>query len=276
MELISGTRRAEEIRNSLREKNRQEGIQPHLAVLLVGDNPESAVYVRLKEKAVESIYGLSTVVRLNADINREELLSEINKLNNDKNIDGIILQLPLPQHLADGQDDFLEAIRIDKDVDGFNPINRGKLIGGKPCFVSCAALACLDVINNYIDYSGKNALLVGDSFDLIIPLAVLLIKQGVNVEVISQYDPQRVKNADIIIIEKGEAGIVKGEDLHNGILLLDAGFHWQNGTTLGNVANESTADVSGYLLPVPGGLGPLLIAELMKNLSDAAFFNRRS
>ncbi len=275
MELISGSKIAEEIKNSLGQENLSQGICPKLAVILVGDDKESMVYVRLKEKAAQSISGETLIWQLSAHISKEDLLTEVSKANNDDSIHGIIIQLPLPEHLRPYQDEFLEAVQEKKDVDGFNPSNRGKLLGGEPKYVSCAALACLEVIQRYTESpQGQNAILVGDSFDLILPLSILLISTGFNVQVISEYKPQWIKNADILVVEKGEAKIVKGEQLREGMLVIDAGFHWENGQTHGNVDKDSLNGINGYLLPVPGGTGPLLIAKLMENVCKAARLNR--
>jgi methylenetetrahydrofolate dehydrogenase (NADP+)/methenyltetrahydrofolate cyclohydrolase len=275
MELISGSQIAEEIKSALRVKNQEAGIIPQLEVVLVGENEESKVYVNLKEKAALSISARTSIRQLPASISKEGLLTVIAEANNDPAIDGIIIQLPLPQDLSPYQDEFLEAIKTEKDVDGFNPINRGTLIAGQAEFVSCAALACMEIINRYPP-PGKNAVLVGDSFDLILPLAISLVREDFNVSVIKEYQAGLVQTADLLVVEKGQAGIVKGQDLREGMLVIDAGFHWEKGKTLGNVDKDSCSDLNGYLLPVPGGLGPMLIAKLMENLSQAAFKNRSS
>ncbi|NLO22121.1 MAG: bifunctional 5,10-methylenetetrahydrofolate dehydrogenase/5,10-methenyltetrahydrofolate cyclohydrolase [Syntrophomonadaceae bacterium] len=275
MELISGSKIAEEIKSALKLKNQGAGIMPQLAVIIVGDNEESMVYVGLKEKAALSISARTSIKQLPASISKKELLAVIDEANNDAAINGIIIQLPLPEQLIPYQDQLLEAIKTEKDVDGFNPINRGKLIGGQAEFISCAALACMEVIHRY-GPQGKNAVLVGDSFDLILPLAIMLAQQDFNVSLINEYQPEWVQKADILVVEKGRAGVVKGSDLRNGMLVIDAGFYWEKGKTLGNVDKDSLLDQPGYLLPVPGGLGPMLIAKLMENLSQAAIKNRSS
>ncbi|KUG05013.1 methylenetetrahydrofolate dehydrogenase (nadp+) / methenyltetrahydrofolate cyclohydrolase [hydrocarbon metagenome] len=275
MELISGTKIAEEIKADLKEQNLGKGICPNLAVILVGDNKESMIYVGLKENAARSISGSTSIIELPADISKMELLNAIAKANHEQDTDGIIIQLPLPDHLAPWQDEFLEAVREEKDVDGFNPANRGKLIGGKPKYVSCAALACMEVIDRYVESpEGKNVILVGDSFDLILPLSIRLISEGFNVQVINEYKPDWIRQADVLVVEKGSANMVKGEHLRDGMLVIDAGFYWDGGKTHGNVDKESVSGISGHLLPVPGGVGPLLIAKLMENVSQAAIINR--
>jgi methylenetetrahydrofolate dehydrogenase (NADP+)/methenyltetrahydrofolate cyclohydrolase len=219
MELISGSQIAEEIKSALRVKNQEAGIIPQLEVVLVGENEESKVYVNLKEKAALSISARTSIRQLPASISKEGLLAVIAEANNDPAIDGIIIQLPLPQDLSPYQDEFLEAIKTEKDVDGFNPINRGTLIAGQAEFVSCAALACMEIINRYPP-PGKNAVLVGDSFDLILPLAISLVREDFNVSVIKEYQAGLVQTADLLVVEKGQAGIVKGQDLREGMPVL--------------------------------------------------------
>lgn len=271
MEIISGSDIAAEIRQRLKEENLKEGISPSLAIIIVGDDKESLVYVGLKTRAVDAIEGKCRLVQLDTEISKEALLQEIKYLNRDKNVDGILLQLPLPEHLEAYREEFLQAIDPEKDVDGFSPENIGRLISGKPAFVSCAALACMNIIRRAgLLAFGKNAVLVGDSFDLVIPLAVLLIKEGCKVTVIPDYEEESSRGIDILVVEKGLPQTVRAENLPDGSLIIDAGFHWDAGRTCGNVDKNSLADRDIYLLPVPGGLGPVLIAKLLENLSIAA------
>jgi methylenetetrahydrofolate dehydrogenase (NADP+)/methenyltetrahydrofolate cyclohydrolase len=275
MVIINGTGIADEIKTKLKNDMQKEGICPSLAIILLGDNKQDSTYVALKKKAVEFIGGKTHIYQLPINTRKEDLLGIINMLNQDDNIDGILLQLPLPDELESYTEDFLEAITSKKDVDGFNPINRGRLTAEKADFVSCAALAGLDIIHRYNStIEGKKAVLLGDSFDLIIPLAVILIKSGCRVNVIPEYQSQSIKEGDILILEKGAPGIVKSEDLKKDVIIIDAGFHWHIDHIMGNVDKDSVKDVNGYLLPVPGGLGPVLIAKLMENLCLAARENR--
>jgi methylenetetrahydrofolate dehydrogenase (NADP+)/methenyltetrahydrofolate cyclohydrolase len=275
MEVINGSDIAAEIRQQLKEENLREGISPLLAIIVVGDDKESLVYVGLKTSAVEATGGKNRLLQLDADIDREALLQKIENLNQDETVDGILLQLPLPQHLELYRDEFLKAIDPEKDVDGFNPENMGRLICGKPAFISCAALACMDIIRRAeFLASGKNAVLIGDSFDLIIPLAILLLKEGLKVTMIPEYEEEMSRGADILVVEKGLPQMVRGESLAEGSLVIDAGFHWHAGRSCGNVDKNSLVERELYLLPVPGGLGPVLIAKLMENLSIAARKNQ--
>lgn len=276
MKLISGSEIAREIQNSLRASNEKAGLKPCLAIIVVGDNKEDLIYVGLKNKAAASIGGQARLIQLNKEANKEELLNHIYILNDDEEVVGILLQLPLPAHLEKDREEILGAIHPAKDVDGFCPANRGLLSGDSPGFISCAALAALEVIKRcHPDLAGKKALLIGDSFDLIIPLAVILIKQGCQVAVSPYYAADLMRARDIVVIEKGGAGIVRGEDVDAGTVVIDSGFYWDNNKVCGNVNREQVENYDFSLLPVPGGIGPLLIAKLMSNLTMAASHSRK-
>jgi len=271
MEIISGKAIAEEIKASLKSSNARAEISPCLAVIDVGDNKENTLYIGLKKAAVELIGGISRIINLDRDMTREVLLENIRALNEDPTVDGILLQLPLPAGLEVYREDFLDAIAPHKDVDGFCPRNRGLLMGAEPEFISCAALACMDICRRYMNpLAGKKVLLVGNSFDVIQPLALMFIKAACSVSILPKYNPTAMQDTDIAIIENGTPLMVTQEGIKSGALLIDAGFHWYQERTCGNIDREELAEVEGYLLPVPGGMGPLLIAQLMMNLSLAA------
>lgn len=275
MEIISGTKIAAEIRESMREANEKEGIKPVLAVIMVGDNQENLVYVKLKEKAVASIGGETRLIEMPETSSKQNLINTINELNQDDNVDGILLQLPMPDHLEKDKEEILSAIKLEKDVDGFTPINRGLLAGDGARFTSCATLACLEVIDRvYPELQGKRVVLAGDSFDVIVPLAIILLKRGCPVSIYPCYQEGLVNLADILVVEKGGPEIIKGADIKGSPLIIDAGFYWESGHSCGNVKRDSVESNEGYLLPVPGGLGPMLIAKLCENLSRAARQNR--
>lgn len=273
MEIISGTQIAQEIRQKVKERNEQEGMSPCLAMILVGGQKEDLHYVGLKEKAAAATAGKSRLLQLPADSSEQDLMAKIEELNQDEGVDGILLQLPLPAALQGKTDEILATIRPDKDVDGFSPINRGRMSGESPGFISCAALACLEVIERfYPSLAGKKAVLVGDSFDLIIPLATIMIKQACEVSILPSYKPEMAAEADILVVEQGRAGIVKAQSLPPGVLIIDAGFYWEAGGVCGNVDREDLEEqgIEARLLPVPGGMGPMLIAKLIENLAQAA------
>lgn len=272
MELIEGKKISDEIRQRIKEQAQAAGISPHLAIIIVGDDKESLLYVGLKDKAVNFIGGTTRHIVLPANTARETLLAEIHQLNQEPEVDGILLQLPLPQSLQPYTDEFLAAIDVNKDVDGFNPVNRGRLLYGHPRFISCAALGCQEVIHQYRGTAqGKKAVLVGDSFDVILPLSLLLMKEGGQVTVIPEM-PVGVPlpDADIYVIEKGHPETVEAHQVADGALVLDVGFYWHYGHSCGNVKKDALNSLEGHLLPVPGGLGPILIAKLLENLYAAA------
>ncbi|NLG33484.1 MAG: bifunctional 5,10-methylenetetrahydrofolate dehydrogenase/5,10-methenyltetrahydrofolate cyclohydrolase, partial [Syntrophomonadaceae bacterium] len=271
MQLISGKSIADEIKNRLREENAANRLVPHLAIINVGQNQENLVYIRLKEQAVAVIGGKCRTLHLPEDTEREKLLQEISLLNTDPDIDGILLQLPISKKLDNYQEEFLSAIDITKDVDGFNPVTLGRLLRFSPGFISCGALACLEILERYLDnLKGKQVTLVGDSFDIILPLSIILTKKGCNVHVLPEYIPQRLPESDGFIFEKGAPLVVKREHINPGAVIIDAGFYWHDNRSCGNVDREALAEAEGYLAPVPGGIGPILIAKLMENLTAAA------
>ncbi len=271
MEIINGKAIADEIKDKLRESNNNAGISPCLAILNIGDDRENLLYIDLKKKSVDAIGGTTHSIFLPREVKREQLLEQIQDLNQDKEVHGILLQLPLSDNLEPYREDFLETIAAHKDVDGFCPTNRGKLMGAEPLFISCAALACMDICQRYVSpLKDKKILLVGNSFDVIQPLALMFVKEACEVSIIPQYYPEAMENIDIAIIEKGTPLAVGAQYIKEGCLLIDAGFHWYQERTCGNVDRTAVAGVGGYLLPVPGGMGPLLIAHLMVNLSHAA------
>lgn len=271
MQIINGTEIAKEIKYQLKAQNLEKGISPCLAIILVGDDKESMVYVGLKEKAVAAVGGKCEFINLPGEITREELLDQISALNNDPGVDGILVQLPLPESLNDYRDEVLQAIKPGKDVDGFNPRNRGLLMGGKPDFISCAVLACMDIINRtFPQLVGRKVTLIGNSFDVIQPLSIILNRKSCIVTVALEYAGKYVKDSDIVVVENGSPLVAKGEDFKDGALVIDAGFHWHDNHTCGNVDRDSAESANGWLLPVPGGMGPMLIAKLMENLCTAA------
>ncbi|MGE5391883.1 MAG: bifunctional 5,10-methylenetetrahydrofolate dehydrogenase/5,10-methenyltetrahydrofolate cyclohydrolase [Deltaproteobacteria bacterium] len=271
MQIINGSELARAVKQGLREDNLKNGLRPVLAIIVVAGDEESLVYVGLKEKAVNEIGGVCRQIITSADITRDKLITLITELNNDETVDGILLQLPLPEGLQSSVEEILSAIDPEKDVDGFTPANRGLLSTDSQYFTSCAALGVFHVIKRIVaDLKGKEIMLVGDSFDVVTPLAIMLMQAGSRVRMEPEYKPTLLGNVDVLVIEKGRPEIVKGEHLKQQLLLIDAGFYWENGRTLGNVDRSSVADNDGWLLPVPGGLGPMLIAMLMKNLCQAA------
>lgn len=271
MNIISGKEISDEIRSHLKEANAREGLQPCLAIMVVGDDKENLIYIGLKENAVAAMGGKTRIVSLPAQVEKQEILQQIESLNQDEEIDGILFQLPLPQSLQVYQDEFLTAIDPSKDVDGFHPLNMGRLMVNNSGFVSCAALACMDVSKRFTEkLAGKKVLLVGDSFDLIKPLAMMFTHEGCQVMMVPAYKAAYMEDVDIAIIEKGAPLLVKANGIKKGALIIDAGFYYEQTGLYGNVDKEALKAINGNLLPVPGGMGPILIAKLLENLCQAA------
>lgn len=271
MELISGKDVSTEIRNQLKETIAPNGLQPCLAILNVGDDKENLIYIGLKENAVDAMGGKTRIVTLPVSVQKQEVLDQIEALNQDREVDGILFQLPLPKELQPYQEEFLSAIDPSKDVDGFHPINMGRLLTGTPGFVSCAALACMDISKRYVTpLAGKKVLLIGNSFDLIKPLALMFTRESCQVLIAPHYKPALMEGIDIAIIEQGGPHIVKAVGVKEGALIIDAGFYYDQNSLFGNVDKEALTGINGYLLPVPGGMGPMLITKLLENLCLAA------
>lgn len=271
MHIISGKDISDEIRSRLQDGVAQTVRKPCLAIINVGDDKENLIYIGLKDKAVATMGGKNRLANLPADIDKQRVLELIADLNQDDEVDGILFQLPLPDSLQAYQDEFLQAIDPAKDVDGFHPVNMGRLLTENPGFISCAALACMDVCKRNVDkLAGKKVVLVGESFDLIKPLALMFMQEGCQVLVVPTYKAAAIADADIAVIEKGGPKVVKAESIKAGALLIDAGFYYEETGLFGNVDKEAVSGVEGSLLPVPGGMGPILIAKLLENLCQAA------
>lgn len=270
--VIKGAEIALEIKERLRQEVDRLGIQPCLSVVLVGDDEESRRYVRLKEKAVADIGARCEIINLSAAVGLGELLHQVERLNADPAVHGILVQLPLPGPLGENQETVLASIEVSKDVDGFHPFNRGQLLAGRARFASCAALACLELAERYIDLSGLRSVLIGNSFDLIRPLALMLMTRGSRVEVFPDAKDweEAVQAADLLVVEQGHPRMITGNHIKPGVFIIDAGFHWESGHVCGNIDTVSVTGRAGWLAPVPGGMGPVLIAKLLENLVEAA------
>ncbi len=271
MNIISGKDISNEIRSKLKEDNVRDGLQPCIAILNVGDDKENLIYIGLKENAVDAMGGKTRIISLPAKAQKQDILQQIAALNQDEEVDGILFQLPLPEALQPYQDEFLAAIEPSKDVDGFHPVNMGRLMGGSTGFISCAALACMDISRRYAaPLAGKKVLLVGNSFDVIQPLALMFIHESCQVLVAPSYKPALMEGIDIAIVEHGGPNLVNAAGIKEGALLIDAGFYYDQNRLYGNVDKEAMTGINGQLLPVPGGMGPILIAKLLENLCLAA------
>ena len=274
--VIDGKSLAKKIREGLKDdvaKLKKKGIIPKLAVIMVGDDKASKVYVKNKSKACEEIGIEYEEFLRNSDITMDELLSLIDELNARDDIHGILLQSPIPKHL-----DINKAFNIidyRKDVDGFNPVNVGKLVIGEDCFISCTPFGVMKMLEEYgIDIEGKNAVVVGRSNIVGKPLAQCLLAKNATVTICHSRTKnihQITTNADILVAALGKPRYIKDTMVKEGAVVIDVGINrTEDGKLVGDVDFESVSKKASYITPVPGGVGPMTIAMLMTNLVKAA------
>ena len=254
------------------------GKTPHLAAVLVGHDGGSETYVANKVKSCEEVGFNSTLIRYEDDVTEEELLACVDRLNNDADIDGFIVQLPLPKHIS--EDKIIEAIDYRKDVDGFHPVNVGRMSLGMPCFLSATPAGIVELLRRYeIETSGKHCVVLGRSNIVGKPVASLLMQKGYPGDCTVTVCHSRTKNikevclsADIIIAALGVPEFLKGDMVKEGAVVIDVGTtrvpsnKTKSGFKLtGDVAFDEVAPKCSYITPVPGGVGPMTIVSLMKN-----------
>lgn len=265
----------EEAGKKAQELKAKYGITPGLAVIIVGENPASQVYVRNKHKACTELGFYSEGVELPATTTREELLAEIQRLNNDEKIHGILVQLPLPKELQPYESEVLEAINPLKDVDGFHPVNVGRMVTGQKALVPCTPHGCLRMLElAEIPVEGANAVIIGRSNIVGKPMLHLLLGKNATVTICHS----RTKNlaeitrqADILVAAVGKAGFVTADMVKPGAAVIDVGINRIAPKKLvGDVDFEAVKEVAGAITPVPGGVGLLTIAMLMQNTVEAA------
>ena len=281
--IIDGKELARKTREKLKiecDNLKKEGILPKLAVIMVGDDKASQIYVKNKSKACQEIGIKFEEYFLGNDIKQEELIELIQKLNLDKSINGILLQSPIPKSL-----DINEAFRIilpEKDVDGFNPINVGKLCLNQETFVSCTPYGIMKMFEEYdIDLTGKNVTILGRSNIVGKPLIQCCLNKNATVTVCHSKTKdlkEHTKNADIVISAIGKAKFVTADMIKDGDVVIDVGINRdESGKIVGDVDFEKVSSKASYITPVPGGVGPMTIAMLMNNVIKATKLqNRRS
>jgi len=275
--IIDGNKIAQEVRHSVRKEaldfKEKTGIVPGLAVILVGEDPASQVYVGRKAKACAEVGFLSREYKLSADTSEAKLLNVISELNADQVIHGILVQLPLPKHIH--TDKIIAAIDPQKDVDGFHPYNVGGLVSGDPLFVPCTPRGIMELISRTgIELAGKEAVVVGRSNIVGKPTALLLLAQHATVTICHSRTkdlPAVTRRADVLIAAVGKPQMIKANMVKEGAVVIDVGVNrLENGKLTGDVAFDEVAAKASFITPVPGGVGPMTIAMLMKNTLDAA------
>ncbi len=277
--ILDGRRVAKVIREELSQKVvelRKRGIYPKLEIILVGNYPPSLIYVSSKEKACREIGVAVETVRLNADVGEEEVVEAIVGGNEDKTVHGIILQLPLPAHL--NQSRLLELISPDKDVDGLTPVNLGRLMAGKPKFVPATPSGIVELLVRYsVPIAGRRVVIVGRGELVGKPLANLLLLRGERGDATVTVCHSKttdltevVKGAEILIVAAGKPGLITGEMVREGAVVVDAGINRTEKGIVGDVDFESVSVKTQAITPVPGGVGPMTVAMLLFNLIMAA------
>jgi methylenetetrahydrofolate dehydrogenase (NADP+)/methenyltetrahydrofolate cyclohydrolase len=275
--IISGKEVSARLRGELKQEvssfRETTGVTPGLAVVLVGDDPASRVYVRNKARGCEEVGIRSFQHTLAKDVSEGELLALVGELNNNDEVHGILVQMPLPPHID--EETVIEGISPGKDVDGFHPYNVGRLMIGMPLLQSCTPLGIMKLIDSTgIDISGKEAVVVGRSNIVGKPMAMMLLRRNATVTVCHSKTadlPGRVLAADIVVAAVGRAGFVKGEWIKEGAVVIDVGINrTEEGKLVGDVDFEGASKRASYITPVPGGVGPMTIAMLLSNTFEAA------
>ena len=277
MQIIDGKATSAAIRQELREQTaafvKSNGFAPGLAVILVGEDPASQVYVRNKARACEEVGFYSEVHRLPESTTQAELLGLIDRLNADEKIHGILVQLPLPKHLDEGE--LLLRIAPEKDVDGFHPCNVGMLTIGAPAFVPCTPAGIMELLRRYgIDPDGKRCVVVGRSNIVGKPMALLLMAANGTVTVCHRHTKNTealTREADILVCAVGRAHFLTADMVKEGAVVIDVGMNRdENGKLCGDVDFDAVAPKCSYITPVPGGVGPMTITMLLKNTLKSA------
>ena len=250
------------------EELAKRDIQPGLAVILLGDDAASQVYVRNKVAACQAIGVHSRVYRLAADTPEQKVLEELKLLNNDSEINGILVQLPLPKHID--EDKILETILPEKDVDGFNKINVGAMVIGRARFYPCTPHGVMKLLEYYgIAIEGRHAVVVGRSNIVGKPMALMLLEKGATVSICNSKTPDLAsftRQADIVVVAVGKSKVLSGDMIKPGATVIDVGINrLPDGSLTGDVDFESVREVAGFLTPVPGGVGPMTITMLLEN-----------
>ena len=251
---------------------KQRGVTPGLAVILVGDDPASEIYVRNKGKGCEETGMLSRTVKMDASVTQEALEAEIDRLNTDPAIHGILVQLPLPRHLDEQA--ALAKILPEKDVDGFHLINAGRLMTGSEGVIPCTPKGALYMIRSTgEELSGKEAVVIGRSNIVGKPMAMLLMRENCTVTVCHSRTKnlaEHTRRADILVAAVGKAGFVTADMVKPGAIVIDVGINRVDGKVCGDVDFENVKEKAGWITPVPGGVGKMTIAMLLANTADAA------
>ena len=278
--IIDGKAISAEIKEELKEKvaeYKKQGVEITLAVVKVGNDPASAVYVRNKEKACEYVGITSRTLALPEETTEEELLKVVNDLNEDKAVNGILVQLPLPKHIDESK--VLLAIDSNKDVDGFHPVNVGKMVIGEETFLPCTPAGIIEMLKRTdVEISGKECVVIGRSNIVGKPMSMLMLKENATVTIAHSRtkDLKEVtKRADILIAAIGKAKFVTADYVKEGAVIIDVGMDRdENGKLCGDVDFDSVSQVASAITPVPGGVGPMTVTMLLVNCLRSVKLNK--
>lgn len=278
-QIIDGKKISQEIKDELREqvaKLKEQGTNVSLAVIQVGNDPASSVYVRNKKLACEYIGIQSLSYELPEETSEEELVRLVQKLNEDPSVNGILVQLPVPEHI--NADKIIQTISPDKDVDGFHPQNVGKLVIGERGFVSCTPAGIIQLLKRYgIEITGKHCVVIGRSNIVGKPMALLMLRENATVTVAHSKThnlKEICQNADILIVAIGKPQFITADYVKDGAVVIDVGIHRdENNKLCGDVKYDEVAPKASAITPVPGGVGPMTIAMLMHNCLES--FNNK-
>lgn len=276
-QILDGTATAATIRQELKlqaAKLTEAGFQPKLAVILIGDDPASQTYVKMKQKACKAVGVISERYALNADSTQQEAEDLVRQLNEDSTIHGVLIQHPLPKHMDELK--VLGLLDPDKDVDGITPASLGRLASGIDGYRCCTPLGIMEMLRRYhIELAGKRVVVIGRSIILGKPMALLMLEANATVTICHSKTinlADEVRNADVVVAAVGRAELVKGDWIKPGAVVIDAGYNRVEGRSgdVGDVDFASASEVASYITPVPGGVGPMTIAMLMANSVAAA------
>jgi len=291
MKIIDGKKISAEVKDEIKQeidKIISKGLRPpHLTAVLVGDDPASWAYVKNKERTSKKLGFTSSLLHFNKDITEKELLEVVNSLNHDKTVDGYIVQLPLPAHIDEQK--IIMAIDPDKDVDGFHPMNLGKMLVNLPTFIPATPYGIIELINRYdIKTEGQNVLVIGRSLIVGRPLSILLSqkRRGGNATVTLAHSKTRhleqlSRQADMVITALGRPRFLKADMVKEGVVIIDAGINSVDAPDtkrgyrlIGDVDFEPVSKKASFITPVPGGVGPMTIAMLLKNTLQAYYLKK--
>lgn len=271
MEIINGKEIASEIRKKLKEEIREKKLKPGLAIIMVGNNPASEIYVRNKRKACAEIGIKEELYQYDENISEKEIINCIIKLNNEDNINGIIVQSPLPKHLD--EDKIMNYILPEKDVDGFGISSLGYLASNEEKFISATPYGIIKLLEHEnISLAGKNVVIVGRSKIVGRPLALAMLNRDATVTITHSKTKnlkEITKTADILIVAIGKAKFISGKDIKENAVVIDVGINRIDGKVVGDVDYESCKEKVSYITPVPGGVGPMTIAMLLTNVVES-------